>query len=339
MHTQLSSGEQLEMQYEKTVKFFNFDSAKALNISEKDKGLVSEAARYAYPIEHHHVDIINGIPIDTLVIIRPPASSSESTTAGGTQTEQSKPTANEPEIIKSERIEITANRPPEPKQNNPEKQNQIPLRLSSDPRDAYPIVLPPQLFASGTIINGEIQIASNFNITNIENQKELEPAYRIYIIAKAFVDQKVPIKQNACNYFVRAVMNVAGYTKLSNLMANQFHLAFQKPAHGLNKWNRENYKYTSGGAGSAQQSLIASDLLSTPSQHGSIFQSIRNDKDNGHVGIAVPIDGKLMFFDSALNQRKPGYKFIRGSDLLNKDRKNVNVFSLPGMRKTRRVSL
>src|SRR5690606_23877368 len=117
-----------------------------------------------------------------------------------------------------------------------------------------------------------------------------EPAYRMTLIAKAFVDQKVKIYKNACNFYVRAVMTLAGYTSGRLYKANDFGLLFNTRAQNLNHWKRNSFTYS----GSAAQirgktAALQNTLNSLPEGYATVAQVVRPNRAHGHVAIVTRI--------------------------------------------------
>ena len=207
------------------------------------------------------------------------------------------------------------------------------LRLTSNPFEAYNIQIPNRLVVSSEV-EDPLSLVTNFNIVNAELQQPMEPAFRIAVIAEAAINQNVKVFDNACNIFVRMVLNLAGYPNGGHYLANDFGQLFEKLVHSLNHWRKASYKIHPNL--SASRRTLKSDLDQYLDNYAFIAQvdrsHIRSKSGKvkpGHVGILVRSGGKLYLYDSQYLGRGPRKKQIGHVQLLNSDRANLNIYSLP----------
>ncbi len=214
----------------------------------------------------------------------------------------------------------------------PAKSNEpapAPLVLTANPYDVYNIRFPAERLR-GLTVRDPMKLVS-FDIVPADQQERYEPAYRMAMIASAFVEQKVKIYQNACNYYVRAVMTLAGYTSGRSYQANDFGLIFSSRAQNLNHWAKSTFTHTGNDRTSAAATSRMDHLLGNiPESYATIYQIVRRGK-HGHVAIVTRVDGKNYLFDASLKKHGPRKTQIGTSNLINRGRRNVNIYAIDGL--------
>lgn len=220
------------------------------------------------------------------------------------------------------------------KATQPEKANEdaprAQLVLTSNPNEVYRINIPTEKLRNLTVRN-PLQFAS-FDIVPADQQERYEPAYRMTLIADAFVKQNVKIYKNACNFYVRAVMTLAGYTSGRLYKANDFGLMFNTRAQNLNLWKPTRFTFsTNARTQQTATSSLQGILNNIPESYSTIAQIVRPGKAHGHVGIVTNMNGKTYLFDASLNRHGPRKTEIRANTLFNRNRRHVNVYSIEGL--------
>jgi hypothetical protein len=344
----------IEVQYERTVKFFDKLSLAKIKVSDKDKTLLKEAGEYGFPIIHEQSIVSLGATLDVLTIRRPELDIEYDDEAEDPA--NGNPPAQEAQLLVIELENTTKPISPKPqpqaqieKQNTVQAPSVVPVKqtiiVTEDPTKAFNIKLPSEFFRKGFVVTGNFNIKDHFSIVPAELEDPTEPAYRLFVVAEEFHKQQIKILQGACNYFVRSVMIVAGYSEMGkkNFNANSFHHILKGTVeHDLNRWENELVNFTEERA-SAQRAYLETEIAKIPDRHAVIVQTIRQGR-HGHVAFLAPVDGKLMKIDVSIDTKNrqnqvPRAREVKGEQLLNGIFRNNTVHSAPGLRpKTRRIS-
>ncbi|RYZ67674.1 MAG: hypothetical protein EOP05_17445, partial [Proteobacteria bacterium] len=261
--TEISSSKFVYIDYTRGTEYLKPEDLSKVRVNEDDKALLDDVIQYHLPITRHAAKVAgrdskNAI-VDLLIVARPDIDNEEESfdedETSGNSTSQSpsqpKPEAEKPPESKTEpkaeskieehviELEATSSdsdvisntgettKEPEVK---PSGKTDTVLILTSNPYEVYDIKIPTDRLKNLNVRN-PLQMA-NFEIVPAEQQRLFEPSYRIAVLAEAFVEQRVKIYQNACNFYVRAVMTLAGYTKGKSYNANQFGQLFKTKGQG-----------------------------------------------------------------------------------------------------------
>ncbi|OFZ18115.1 MAG: hypothetical protein A2Z20_06090 [Bdellovibrionales bacterium RBG_16_40_8] len=327
-----SSNQFAEIKYERKIEYFTDKKNIQNNKTSVDQKLLTEAIKFGLPVERHSANITFGSNIDVLVVKLPPTDSVDEDFF-----DTDKENIKTPEITKDLPIESSVELETiieKPKAMGGAKKGEPnELTLTEDLNAVYRVSLPKLFFkAKSNFISDPLELKTSFSIKPIESQQEFEPAYRISLIAQAFVNQNVKIYKNACNIFVRAVMNLSGYTAGSHYSANEFNKLFNNKAQGLNLWRRENYKNLTGQTQTLELSRLTNYLKKMPQAHAVIVQVDRSlSGKHGHVGILTREGSDIVIYDSSLNTHGPRRSVIKVDSIVNKSRPKVTIYSMPEM--------
>ena len=293
-----------------------------MDISEEDKeDLVVEATEWTYPVRHDQADIQGGEIIDTLTVQKPAKD-------GDPETEEPKEVVlvqtqkkEEPRVEDPKSADKPDTTDAEPKMTNT-------IRLTGSAAEAYGFIMPTQLIKNSGPIADPTKIIPAFQVTPIAQQEEHEPAWRLYVIAQEFINQGIPVEDNACNYFVQAIMRITGYSLNSSYKANHFHKHFEQEKDALNTWEHNVAKF------GQKKSKLDKVILNSKPEHAMLMQIRRDHSPHGHVALVVPVNGQIRIFDSSngKSSRPPSVKKGVSIDRRLKARNpQITLFSMPGL--------
>ena len=352
----LSSKEVAEVQYVRTYEYLTADSK--TNIPNVSRKLLQDAIKYRLPIARHSIRINESRDLDKLVIEEPKVDLGEDNyDENGTvvitnpeETDGPKvitgPIATNPNTRTEKRIEleadgvITVTVNPD-KKDKPETQTvvsqEVELRLTPNPYDVYAeLELPENFFPSGYQVRptDPTNLQDNLAFTPIEDQDAFEPAQRIAAIAKAFVDQNIQVYQHACNFYVRAVMALAGYTEGGVERSNDFHKIFRRNSQGLRDWSMLSYTSPT----EANKTKLDTDLNNLVELHGIVYQVDRSNlstsngrERHGHTAIIVKEGSDIVVYESNWNRHGPRRTVTDPKRLMSNNRPIVNLHHYPGV--------
>ncbi len=226
-----------------------------------------------------------------------------------------------------------------PKKTDEPKQPEPPvLKLTKDPVKAFGLKLPDQLLVNpSNVVRDPVKMAWNMSIVPAKDQKEFEPSYRMGVIAYAMVDQHIKIYLNACNFFVEAVLTLAGYINGANFHSYDFDKIFSQNDQGLQFWTKNQFFSGKNKTPGMQELTAVTDQL--PDDYATVMTVDRRSlKRMGHVAILMRKEGKLVVIDSSMNDRGPRVSAITNNyQLLNDNRPDVKVFVYPGLLKMQKA--
>jgi hypothetical protein len=353
--TEASSGKLVQVDYSRSTEYLKPEDLGRIRVSKEDKELLSDVIEYRLPITRHAAKVAGRSSktaiVDLLIVARPEVDTGQESfdddggnAAGAPETpdvsQPQSPVGKDEHVIEleatSEDTDVSPNTqsttPDEPKSTNSGKKDSH-LILTSNPYEVYDIKFPAERLKNLNVRNPLIQLAS-FEIVPAEQQRTYEPAFRIAVIAEAFVEQRVKIYLNACNIFVRSVMTLAGYTKGKSYNANEFGQLFKTKGQGLDQWDK--FQFTRNGSSAldaANSGSLQATLNGLPEAHGTVAQWIRPGR-HGHIGIVTRLDGVVYFIDGSLGANQRGLKKtpVKAIQLLNdKSRKELNMYGIKGI--------
>ena len=320
-----SSQQYAEIKFERKIEFLKEKKDLKLTAENTSQKLLLDALTYGFPVERHSANVSFGSNSDVLVVQYPPVDvadeSFDDTTNPGEATSLSpKEKPLELEATDSSLLKTA-----------PKKTE---LDLTDNLNAVYNVQLPKRFFkSSDNFISDPLLLNTSFSIKPINAQQNYEPAYRIGLIAKSFVDQGVKIYQNACNIFVRAVMNLSGYTSGGNFSANEFNKLFTYRTEGLSLWERDHFKNSqTPHAQVLTLADLAKYLKALPADHAAIVRVDRTQLgQHGHVGILIREGSDVVIYDSSLRNHGPRRSVVKKENIVNPSRQQVIIYSMPGM--------
>lgn len=331
----IEASEVVEILYSRSTEYLTTSSLDKLGGSHQE--LVLEAIEYRFPVYRHTIRINNSRDLDILVIERPQADG-VSEDFSDIDTSESKVVFDDgtvPFIEKksarneNQRVELSAEQSIRFDASPVTSNAQQKIRLTPNLIDAYDLLLPHSFFKAGEGIRYTGQLENHIEIVPIHEQKEFEPVVKMAVIAKAFKEQGVKIYENACNFYVRAVLSLAGYTQGGHgVPSNKFHQVFQKNTQGLQQWEERTYSFNNA----SDLNRLKKDLSSIPQAHAVVAQVDRTSIGRrGHTGILVVENDQLVIYDSSLNDFGPRRTVVRAENLLNQRRPVLKLHSYPNL--------
>lgn len=214
------------------------------------------------------------------------------------------------------------------------------IRLTPNPWDAFGFEPPARLFKTSAAISNPTSNLIAMTIQPAQSTILDEPAHRISVLAPEFISQNVRISQNACNFYVRAVMVLSGYINTRNYLANDWENFFQTSNHGLKQWEKFEYSWTGNAKTNSSKSEDFKSRLKNMREGYSVIYQYENSNGAGHVAMLHRENGKIHYFDSMLNRRGPAQ--LTEGDPVAKKRLNIDklfysrypkvrLFAIPGL--------
>lgn len=212
--------------------------------------------------------------------------------------------------------------------------------LTPNPWKAFGFTPPPRLFKTNAAISDPTRNIIAMAIEPATASVLDEPAHRISVLAQEFINQNIRISQNACNFYVRAVMVLSGYINTRSYLANDWDDFFRTRNHGLDQWRKFEYRWTGNARSNAAKSeQFKAQLKNMREGYGVIYQYV-NSNGPGHVAMLHRENGKVHYYDAMLNRRGPA-RLMEGdatpAKRLNLDKlfraryPKVRLFAIPGL--------